>query len=71
MLRKSPKTTFYIYILECRDGTYYVGYTPDIVKRVELHKQGKGSRYTKTRCPVKLVWNRKFNCFKSAFREEK
>ena len=30
----------YVYIVECRDGTYYTGYTPDIERRLKLHNNG-------------------------------
>ena len=60
----------YVYILKCKDGTYYTGYTPDIERRVELHNDGKGAKYTKYRRPVELVWCKKYKCFKSAVLEE-
>jgi len=58
---------FYVYILECADKTYYAGYTPDLNKRVKLHNQGKGAKYTRTRLPVKLVWHKEYKYFKKAF----
>ena len=36
---------WYVYILECLDGSYYTGITNDIVKRMTAHKSGKGSKY--------------------------
>lgn len=62
---------FNVYILECQDGTYYTGYTPDIEKRVQLHNIGKGAKYTRDRRPVKLVWKKEYKYFKKAFLEEK
>ena len=47
---------FYVYILQCRDGTYYTGYTNDLGKRLVRHNKGFASRYTRSRLPVKLVW---------------
>lgn len=47
---------FYVYIIQCADGTFYTGYTNDVHKRVETHNAGKGAKYTKTRRPCKLVW---------------
>ena len=35
---------FYVYIVECADGTYYTGYTPHLKKRIELHNSGRGAR---------------------------
>ena len=43
--------SFYVYILECIDKkkkkSYYTGYTQDLKKRFDLHRQGKGAKYTK------------------------
>ncbi|MHA1111984.1 MAG: GIY-YIG nuclease family protein [Promethearchaeota archaeon] len=43
--------SFYVYILECIDKkkkkNYYTGYTQDLKKRFDLHRTGKGARYTK------------------------
>jgi hypothetical protein len=33
---------FFVYIVECADGTYYTGFTPDIERRVKIHNGGKG-----------------------------
>lgn len=46
----------YTYILECRDGSLYTGWTNDIEKRLEAHNKGQGAKYTKARRPVKLVY---------------
>lgn len=46
----------YVYILECRGGTLYTGYTTDINRRLEQHQLGRASKYTRTRLPVKLVY---------------
>jgi len=47
---------FYVYLLECRDGSLYCGYTTDIQKRLIVHNSGKGAKYTKSRLPVKLAY---------------
>ncbi|MEP9416058.1 GIY-YIG nuclease family protein [Gordonia sp. VNQ95] len=46
----------YLYILECSDGTLYVGSTRNIANRMEQHMSGKGARYTSSRLPVRLVY---------------
>lgn len=46
----------YVYIIKCRDNTYYTGYTVNIEKRLQEHNQGKGCRYTRGRNPVELVY---------------
>lgn len=43
-----------VYILECRDGTFYTGITNDLVRRLEAHNTAKGAKYTRGRGPVKL-----------------
>ncbi len=61
----------FVYIVECRDGTYYTGYTPDIERRIALHNSGKGAKYTRDRRPVRLVWRKEYRYFKWAFLKEK
>ena len=45
---------WYVYILECSDGTLYTGITTDVNKRVLTHNKGKGAIYTRNRRPVVL-----------------
>lgn len=47
---------FYVYILQCRDNSYYTGYTVDLEKRLISHHAGKASKYTRSRLPVKCVY---------------
>jgi putative endonuclease len=61
---------FYVYVLRCRDGTFYTGYTPDLEKRVAVHNNGKGAKYTRCRRPVELVWWKEYRYFKNAFMAE-
>lgn len=46
----------YTYILRCRDGSLYTGWTNDLERRVQAHNDGRGGKYTRSRRPVKLVW---------------
>ena len=46
----------YMYVVECRDGSYYTGYTTDVKKRLAVHNSGKGAKYTRARLPVKLIY---------------
>lgn len=46
----------YVYIVRCRDGTLYTGWTTDPHRRVEMHNRGRGSSYTRSRRPVRLVY---------------
>ncbi|MDM5314426.1 GIY-YIG nuclease family protein [Fictibacillus sp. b24] len=60
----------FLYILECGDGTYYTGYTNDLAKRLEKHKEGKGAKYTRGRGPLKLVFQKSFSTKQEAMRME-
>ena len=46
---------WYVYIVECSDGTLYTGITTDINRRLNQHNSGKGAKYTSIRRPVKLM----------------
>ena len=46
----------YVYILKCRDNTYYTGYTVEIDRRLQEHQNGLASKYTRGRTPVELVY---------------
>lgn len=46
----------FVYILRCRDGSLYTGYTNDVYKRLKTHNSGKGAKYTRARLPVNLVY---------------
>jgi putative endonuclease len=52
----------YAYILKCADGTLYTGWTNNLEKRLQAHRRGKGSKYTRSRCPVELSY---FECFET------
>ena len=45
---------WFVYILECRDGRYYVGITNDVDARIKAHNAGRGARFTRGRGPVTL-----------------
>jgi len=47
----------FVYIVECRDGTFYTGWTNDLEKRLAAHNDGSGAKYTRGRGPVKLVYS--------------
>jgi putative endonuclease len=46
---------WYVYILQCADGTFYTGITTDVNRRLNEHNSGKGAKYTRTRLPVMIV----------------
>jgi len=61
----------YCYILECADGTYYTGWTTDPKRRERQHNRGRGARYTRMRCPVRLVYLEEQPDRASAMRRER
>ena len=62
--------SYYCYIVECADGTYYTGWTVDPERRVAVHNKGRGARYTRMRGPVKLVYLEELPDKKSAMKRE-
>lgn len=62
---------WYVYILECRDGTFYAGVTNDLDRRVAEHNGSPlGAKYTAGRRPVRLVYSREFEDRSAASKEE-
>ncbi len=61
---------WYVYIVECADGTLYTGITTDVNKRIKTHNEGKGAKYTKTRLPVVLRASFEVENRSSASKEE-
>jgi putative endonuclease len=45
----------FVYVLECGDGSLYTGYTTDVERRIEEHRDGTGAKYTRGRTPIELV----------------
>jgi putative endonuclease len=60
-----------MYILECSDGSFYVGSTVDLDRRISEHQNGLGAKYTKRRLPVKLVFAEEFDRVDDAYYLEK
>ncbi len=46
---------WFVYILECRDGSLYTGITIDVARRYALHAAGRGARYTRSHPPERLL----------------
>ena len=62
---------FYMYILECSDGSYYVGHTYDLNKRISQHMLKLYEGYTAARLPVTLVGAQTFYTRDEAFAAER
>ena len=48
-----------VYILKCADNTLYTGIAKNIEKRLAVHRTGEGSKYVRTRLPIKVVFMEK------------
>ncbi|MGB8002295.1 MAG: GIY-YIG nuclease family protein [Anaerobacillus sp.] len=59
-----------VYMLECRDGSYYTGYTTNLPHRIAQHECGKGAKYTRGRTPLSLVYQAYFLTKSEAMQEE-
>lgn len=60
----------FVYVLRCRDGSLYCGWTNEVERRLHTHQTGKGGRYTRSRLPVELAWSRRMPSRRDAMREE-
>lgn len=61
---------YYIYMLRCKDGSIYTGYTDNIYKRIVKHRSGKGAKYTRGRGPFELVHYESFLTKEEAMQRE-
>jgi putative endonuclease len=53
---RQPEQPWFLYILRCRNNTFYTGVTKDLERRLKMHNDGKASRYTRARRPVKMIY---------------
>lgn len=67
----SYTTTWAVYIVRCRDGSYYTGITTDLTRRITEHNSpGGGAKYTRPRRPVTLVYSESTNSRATAAHRE-
>ena len=59
-----------VYILQCGDGTLYTGITDDLPHRLEMHRAGKGAKYTRGRAPLELVYSETCGDHSAALKRE-
>ena len=55
--RNRTKKEWFVYILKCKDSSFYTGITNDLQRRLKMHNEGKASRYTRSRRPVKILYH--------------
>lgn len=63
--------SFYTYMLRCADGSYDLGHTDDLERRLASHATGEFPGYTRSRRPVQLVWTEMFDTREEAFERER
>ncbi|BAF72085.1 GIY-YIG nuclease family protein [Sulfurovum sp. NBC37-1] len=62
---------YFVYMLECADGTLYTGIATDLERRLDEHNHSsKGAKYTRTRRPVKLVYTEEYSDRSTASKRE-
>ena len=61
----------FMYILECSDGSLYVGSTWDLERRLSQHSEGEAAAYTMRRLPVRLLYFEEYDRITDAFAREK
>lgn len=61
---------WFLYLIECRDGSYYAGITTDLEARYRAHVDGKGARYTRSHPPLRLLGSRSYADRATASRAE-
>ena len=64
------ETQNYTYLLTCRDGSFYCGWTNHLQERVKAHNEGRGAKYTKSRRPVSLAYYEVFATKEEAMKRE-
>ncbi|MFH1128977.1 MAG: GIY-YIG nuclease family protein [Candidatus Omnitrophota bacterium] len=61
---------WYVYILRCKDGSFYTGSSNNVNNRLQQHNSGKASKYTRSRRPVTLLYIEQFATKVEALRRE-
>lgn len=64
------KSSWWVYLLRCRDGTLYAGITTDPERRLKQHNAGTASKYTRARRPVAMVYRERAKSHGAALRRE-
>jgi len=63
--------SYYVYVLACKDGTFYTGYTRDLEARMKLHRRGRGAKYVRTHLPEEVVYLEEFETRSDAMKRER
>lgn len=65
------KNRFYVYIVRCKNGTYYTGSTSNVENRIKLHNRGHGAKYLRGKLPVELVYAKEYKYYKNVLTAER
>ena len=71
MDKNGPTLAYYVYLLRCSDGSYYVGHTNGLEHRLAAHERGAIEGYTLSRRLVELVFSDQFSTRLEAFHQER
>ena len=63
--------SFWVYLLQCADQSYYVGHTDELEKRIQQHKRGESGGYPSPRRPVRVVFTQEFASREEALAAER
>ncbi len=63
--------SYYCYIVECADGSYYTGWSLDPARREKQHNRGIGAAYTRLHRPVHLVYIEELADLSTAMKRER
>jgi putative endonuclease len=61
---------YYVYIIECADGSLYTGYTNNLEHRFKEHQKGKASKYTNSHKPLQLIHTEQYSTRTLAMKRE-
>lgn len=71
--KRSPlrRSQYFVYIVRCKSGFYYTGYTNNLERRLNEHNSGRGSKYLRGKRPVQLVYAKEYKYYKNALNAER
>jgi predicted GIY-YIG superfamily endonuclease len=55
-MKRRGRKEWAVYILRCGDGSLYTGIAKDVQTRIKQHSESRGATYTRTRLPIKLLY---------------
>ncbi|MCC6424434.1 MAG: GIY-YIG nuclease family protein [Phycisphaerales bacterium] len=70
MTASAQADSFFVYILKCADGSFYVGQTTNIEERVKLHNEGRAAIWTACRRPVQIAYSERYDSIAEAVLRE-